>query len=179
MYSQTDDQVEAEKSYRQAIKLDAKFGPAYANLADLYRIQGLDQFADKVLRDGIAKLPENATLHHALGLLQARSQHMDMALGSLQKAAELQPDAARYTYVYGVALNSTGDTTGALRVLEQGFANHPGDQEIIFMIASINRDLGQNDQALVWAHKLLAINPADQNATKFIEMLGNPKSKPN
>lgn len=173
MYSQTGDQVKAEKSYRQAIKLDVKFGPAYANLADLYRIQGLDQYADKVLREGIGKLPENATLYHALGLLQARSQQMDMALSSLQKAAELQPNAARYTYVYGVALNSTGDTSRALQVLEQGFSNHPGDQEIIFMIAGINRDLGRNDEALVWAQKLLAINPADQNATKFIEMLGN------
>jgi len=36
---------------RQAIKLDEKFGPAYANLADLYRAQGMDQDAGKVLRD--------------------------------------------------------------------------------------------------------------------------------
>jgi hypothetical protein len=39
------------------------------------------------------------------------------------------------------------------------------------MIASINRDLGDKEKALHWAEKLLAINPADQNATKFIEML--------
>ena len=176
MYSQSGDMVAAEKSYRQAIKLDPEFGPAYANLADLYRAQGMDQIAGKVLKDGISKLPENATLYHALGLMQARTQQMDTALSSLQKAAELQPAAARYTYVYGVALNSVGKTTEALQVLEQGFARHPGDREIIFMIASIYRDQGQNDKALEWAQKLLAINPADQNASKFIEMLDATKN---
>jgi len=175
MYLQTGDQVEAEKSYRQAIKLDVIFGPAYANLADLYRAQGMDQVAEKILQEGIGNLPEDGTLYHALGLLQARNQQMDVALGSLKKAAELEPGAARYTYVYGVALNSTGNPAEALHVLEQGFANHPGDQEIIFMIASIHRDLGQNDKALEWAQKLLEINPADQNATKFIELLGEPR----
>ena len=108
--------------------------------------------------------------------MQARTQQMDTALSSLQKAAELQPEAARYTYVYGVALNSVGKTTEALQVLEQGFARHPGDREIIFMIASIYRDQGQNDKALEWAQKLLAINPADQNASKFIEMLDATKN---
>ena len=175
MYSQSGAVVKAEKSYRQAIKLDPEFGPAYANLADLYRTQGMDQFAAKVLQDGIGKLPEDATLYHALGLTQARAQQMNAALESLRKAAELQPEAARYTYVYGVALNSVGNTTEALQVLEEGFVRHPRDREIIFMIASINRDLGQKDEALEWAQKLLTINPADQKARQFIELLNAVK----
>ncbi len=171
MYSQTGDATAAEKSYRQAIKLDPKFAPAYANLADLYRTQGMDQFAVKVLKEGINELPEDATLYHAQGLLLARSQQMDVALASLKKAAELQPQAARYTYVYGVALNSNGSTAEALNVLEQGHTAHPRDQEIMFMVASIYRDQGKKVKALEWVEKLVAINPADQNALQFIEML--------
>jgi len=101
----------------------------------------------------------------------ARSQQMDAALASLKKAAELQPETTRYTYVYGVALNSTGDASRALSVLEQGHTLHPRDPEIIFMVASIYRDQGQKDKAMEWAQKLIAINPTDQNALQFIEML--------
>jgi len=171
MYSQTGDMVKAETTYRRAIKLDPKFGPAYANLADLYRAQGLDKYAATVLREGISVVPENATLYHAQGLLQARSQQMDAAIVSLKKAADLQPEVPRYIYVYGVALNSTGKPTEALQALEKGFETHPGNREIIFMLASINRDIGQKEKAMEWAQKLLVLNPADQNALQFIEML--------
>jgi len=171
LYAQTGDVTSAEKAYRQAIKLDPKFAPAYANLADLYRSQSMDQFAGKVLSEGINELPENGTLYHAQGLLLARSQQMDLAIDSLKKAAELQPDSARYTYVYGVALNSTGSASDAILVLEGGHRMHPRDQEMIFMIASIYRDQGQKDKALQWADKLLLINPADQNAQQFINKL--------
>lgn len=171
MYSQSGAMIEAEKSYRQALKLDPKFAPAYVNLADLYRAQRMDQAAGKVLAQGIGKLPEDATLYHALGLVHARTQQMDKALESLKIAAELQPESARYTYVYGVALNSSGNSEQALQVLQKGFINHPTDREIIFMIASIYRNLGQKDKAIEWAQKLLAINPADQNALQLIESI--------
>lgn len=171
LYTQSGNIVEAEKAYRLATRLDKQFGPAYANLADLYRIQGMDQAAGKVLLDGIDASPGDAMLYHALGLLQVRSRQMDAALLSLKKAVEIEPETARYSYVYGVALNSTGKSGEALEVLEQSVKAHPRDQESIFMIASIYRDQGNAEQALMWAQKLLEINPADQNATRFVEAL--------
>jgi len=169
LYINTGDLAAAEQAYSQALKLDPKFGPAYANLADLFRGQGLESQASKTLTNGIKQLPKDATLHHALGLMQVRSQQMDAALNSLKKAAELQGAPARYTYVYGVALNSTGKSAEALQVLEQSLGAHPNNQEIINLLASINRDLGNNSKAIEWAERLLQINPVDKNALQFIQ----------
>ena len=96
---------------------------------------------------------------------------MDAALIALKTAAELQPDVPRNAYVYGVALNSTGNSAEAMKVLKQSFQTNPRDRETNFMIASIYRDQGNIAQARAWAQKLLDINPADQNATQFIESL--------
>ncbi len=173
LYINTGDFTAAENAYSQAIKLDPKFGPAYANLADLYRGQGLEAQASKILNKGIGELPENGTLHHALGLMQIRNQQLESALSSLKKAATLQPETARYSYVYGVALNSTGNSETALQVLEQSLNIHPNNQEIIYMLASINRDIGKNAKAIEWAQRLLQINPTDKNALQFIQNINS------
>jgi len=77
--------------------------PAWANLADLMRMQGREADAEAALRDGIARAPADATLHHALGLSLVRQKKNDEALRELKRATELAPGNARFAYVYGVA----------------------------------------------------------------------------
>lgn len=171
VYTQAGDAVAAENAYRQAIKLDPHFGPAYTNLADLYRLQGLDKNAEKVLAEGIKQQPEDAALYHALGLLQVRSSLLDAAIVSLGKASELAPEVVRYTYVYAAALISAGHATEAIKVLEEGYQQHPRSREVVYMIVNIYRDQGQQTEALEWARKLLALNPADQQTARLIQQL--------
>lgn len=173
VFAQSGDAVAAEQAYRRAIKLDKEFGPAYANLADLYRMQGLEKNAESVLREGIGAQPENASLYHALGLLQARNNQLGTAIETLGTAARLAPDVARYSYVYGVALHSAGQADEAIKALTAAYEQHPRSTEIIHMIASIYRDQGDKKEALNWARKLTALNPADQQAKQFILQLQN------
>ena len=55
--------------------------------------------------------------------------------------------------------------------LKEGYQQHPGNREIIHKIASIYGDQGQKAEALEWARKLLALNPAGQQAGQFIQAL--------
>ena len=86
----------AEAEYKAALRLSPAFGPAAANLADLYRQLGRDADAESVLRQAIQASPKDAGLHHALGLTLVRLKRQDEALAELARAAELEPDRARY-----------------------------------------------------------------------------------
>ena len=57
--------------------------------------------------------PSNAAIKHSLGLLFARQRNLTDALPLFREAAALEPENARYAYVYAVALNSTGSSAEA------------------------------------------------------------------
>ena len=89
--------------------------------------------------------PDNADVMHALGLLLVREKKVDEALILLKGAAERAPENARYAYVYGVALNTTGQTSKAIAVLESTQKRHPYDRDLLHALATINRDAGRLD----------------------------------
>lgn len=102
------DYASAEAEFRAALRLDERFAPAWANLADMFRAQGREAEAEATLRDGLARSPADATLHHALGLSLVRQQRKDEALRELRRATQLDPDNARFQYVYEVAVDELG-----------------------------------------------------------------------
>jgi tetratricopeptide (TPR) repeat protein len=102
-YAERGRYMEAEAQFRSALELDPLFVPAWVNFSDLMRMRQREPDAEALLREGIAKSPSDATLHHALGLSLVRQGKREEALGELKRATELAPDNPRYSYVYGVA----------------------------------------------------------------------------
>ena len=162
----------AEKAFRTAIRRDARFVPAYVNLADLYRSQGLEAEALKVLDGGIEANGEAAALWHARGLARVRSGGADAALADLARAATLEPAATRYGYVYAIALNSTGQGAQAVEVLEGVLQAAPENTDVLVALATINRDLGRTGAALAWAERLLLLRPDDPGVRELVDSLG-------
>jgi tetratricopeptide (TPR) repeat protein len=118
----------AERGYQTALTLNPRFVPAYVNLADLYRQWAREPDAEATLRAGLDRLPEEANLHHALGLSLIRQNRIEAAKAELKLAAESPNATPRFALVYAVALNSTGETDASLRYLEaamQRFGNDP------------------------------------------------------
>ena len=62
--------------------------------------------------------PQSADLNHALGLSLVRGKTAEEALAALAQAAYQARENARYSYVYAVALQSSGKLEESLRVLE-------------------------------------------------------------
>jgi predicted CXXCH cytochrome family protein len=155
---------EAQQVFAAATALDPAFVPAYLNAADAHRAAGEEAEARQQLEAGLARAPDNAALHHALGLALARQQQPDAALRALGRAVMLAPDDRRYAYVRGVALHSYGRTGDAIKELERAASRWPGDRDILTALATIQRDAGQLDAARRTARQLADAYPDDPAA---------------
>jgi tetratricopeptide (TPR) repeat protein len=151
----------AEEAYRTALGLDARFTPARANLADLYRALGRESEAEAELEAGLAADPQSADLHFALGLAQVRGRRLQPAVESLERAAELAPENSRYAYVYAVALDGAGRTEEALPVLASARGRDPANRDLLVTLIQYNAKLGKRDAAARWLEELAAAAPED------------------
>jgi predicted CXXCH cytochrome family protein len=169
---------EAETEYKAALLLSPRYAPAAINLADLYRQIGRDGDGESVLRAAIGNAPQDAGLHHALGLTLTRLKRYQESLGDLRRAAELEPDRARYAYVYAVALHSAGHVDDAMAVLKENATRHPDDRDILLALVSYNRDAGDFASALEYAQRLVRLVPDDLSLNALIENLRRQAKDP-
>jgi tetratricopeptide (TPR) repeat protein len=169
----------AEQAYRTALRLDPRFTPARVNLADLYREQGREMDSEAELRAGLTLDPENAALHHALGLAEVRAKRLDSAIEDLARAAELAPANSRYAYVYGLALDGAGRTEEALQVLESAQERDRANRDLLVALIQYNAKLGNGEAAHRWLEVLSAAAPGDPAVMQLrgqIKGLADPSS---
>ncbi len=158
---------EAHAELQSALDLDPAFVPAYVNLADLHRARGRDAAAETVLRDGLQNMPNDAALHHALGLTLVRLDRSTEALAELKRAATLLPENARFAYVYAVGLNSAGKTKASLTEVDRALKHHPDNRDLLMVAAVFRRDSGDISGARRYAEHLSQRYPEDSNAARL------------
>jgi tetratricopeptide (TPR) repeat protein len=156
--------AEAQADLESALALDPAFVPAYVNLADLQRVQGRDDEAERVLRDGLRVAGDHATLRHALGLTLVRRQQLPAALEQFAVATRLAPDDARFAYVHAVALHSAGRQAAALRELDRALARHPDDRDLL-MAATTYGGAGTGEK---YARRLAERYQGDPAVAQFL-----------
>ncbi len=171
LYAERGDAVASEREYLRALQLDPTLPQAAINLADLYRDLGRDEEGEALLRQQLQSAPKVAELHHALGLLLVRRQRLPQAIAELRAAATLAPTQARYSYVYAVALDASGDNAKALHLLEQTRKRHPTDRDTLTALVGFYRQNGQHAQALAVAQQLSTLLPGDAQAQQLLAAL--------
>jgi predicted CXXCH cytochrome family protein len=171
LYAQRGEVDEAERAYRRALELEPRYVATYVNLADLYRQSGRDVEGEDLLRRALESEPDDGDLHHALGLLLVRQKREREALIELETAAGLSPKEPRYSFVFAVALHSTGQVSRAIEILEAAHRRLPADRDILFGLAAFCRDAGDLDSALRWAKRLVELAPGDPRARGLLAEL--------
>lgn len=144
----------AVAAYKTAIELDEKFSAAYINLADVYRANNNEEGAEAVLQTGLYMTPDEASLHHAYGLLLVRKQKIVEAVQSLRRSSELQPNNERYIYTYAIALDSIGESDAALKVLQDAYDDFPYSINILSALVKFHHDAGNVFASETYLRKL-------------------------
>jgi Flp pilus assembly protein TadD len=114
-------------------------------------------------------VPTDGGLHQALGLSMVRLKRLDDALIELRRGAELDPNNARYSYIYGVALHSNGRQQEAITYLKDRLTRHPDNRHISMAIVSFSREAGDAATALQYAEQACKIAPEDQALKGIVE----------
>jgi len=161
----------AARAFDEAIHLDRSFSPAYVNLAEVHRLNGNEQQAERVLRNGLRAAPAAAALHHALGLSLVRQRRGVEARTELREAVRLSPSMPRYRYVLAVALHDDGNVAEALRVLTARGAADRADPDTFLAIALYSEEAGDLRQARVYAERLDRIRPGDPAVRRLVDRL--------
>lgn len=87
------------------------------------------------------------------------------------RQAELEPEQARYNYVYAVGLHSVGRGAEAIAVLKENLIRHPGDRDTLLALISFSRDAGDLATALEYAEQLAQFEPTSPEITNLVETL--------
>jgi predicted CXXCH cytochrome family protein len=158
-YSARGQLTDAEVAYKHALRLTPKFVPALLNLADFYRSQNRDWQAKPLLLQAIDIAPDQAPVHHSLGLLLIRQKQLPEALLNLKIASELDAQTTRYAYVYAVALDSAGNTQAAIDVLQKGLKQSPQDYQLLSGLVFYYQKIGDSATASQFTEQLNRLYP--------------------
>ena len=169
IHSALGDPAAAEKSYRDAFRIDPDNIESRINLSELMFEQGRMADAGALLEECVAIAPDRGVAHEALGRHLVRVKDYDRALVSLGEAARLMPDNAHIQYFYGVALNQLGQFDRALVPLQRAHELEPSNPEYLVGLAAICRDHSKWELALKYAGKLVEIDPSNSRFYEIIE----------
>lgn len=161
---------EALALYRQAIKMDPAFLPAYFNLANALNASGDNAEAETLLRQALRWHPENGELHYSLGLLLAELKRMPEALAALEKAARTG-GTPRMRYNYGLALMQAGRAGDAEAELLAAASGSPDDPSIRQALLSLYMQTQRWSAALTQAENLSRLSPADPQLARLVSEL--------
>jgi len=135
--------VESEAAYRKALSRDNNFTPATANLYNLLVTSQRESDASNMLETQIKRQPDAAALFLIQGLQQVRKKQYAAARAALEKAAELDTNSPRPTYLLATLLFNQGELDTAFNLLEENLSRHPYDYDSLYAIVSFAQSHGR------------------------------------
>ncbi len=158
--------------FREALRLDPEFAPAYASLSTAYTLAliyryniGVDEYvaAGRALaaaNRAIELAPQLAAGYAARGLLASRSLGpTSQAAADFRRALELQPNAPEQPSWYATILVQEGRTVEAMASAERGVSLSPYSPARHLALAIVALELNAYNIAVREAHRVTELEP--------------------
>jgi tetratricopeptide (TPR) repeat protein len=178
LYLNTQRPQKAEQALRNAIAIDAKYSPAFINLADLYRAQGQHPMSLSTLIDATVLMPNDASLHYALGLAYFRAKDYQRGVAAISVAVTLDAENANYLYLYAVALEQTGESSQAINKLHRFVDEFAGNRQNLELLVRYEIKYGRAAHAVGHLESWLALEPDSEVARQLHQAASRQIRKP-
>lgn len=117
----------------------------------------------------LSERPDDANLHHVLGLVYVELDRYKSARDHILQAIQLDPDAAVFHRSLGDLLQASGDLPAAVSSYEKSLALSPDDTDTLLNLGNALQKTGDPDSALAIYRRLLKKQP---NHAKAISNIG-------
>ncbi len=174
--------AEAQRVYEKCLKADPASREAILGLAQCVSANGDFAAAATVLREALAKHPNDFTVLKDYGEVLLASGDAEAAIGILQKAYEQVPEHANLAYSLAKAFKATGRATEAaplmkfveesrpaldrLNHLERQLRLSPNDLALRMEIADLTAKYVSRRDAISWYKQLLRVAPHYEPANR-------------
>lgn len=165
----------ALSALNKALEIEPAYAPALLNLADLYRGLGNENKAKETLLQALKVAPDSGAVQHSFGLYWVRQGGIKKALNYLKAATETDDRSVRYAYVYGVALESTGDIDGAIDALKKANEQWPNQYDVLLSLVLYLEKADRASESLTYLSKLSAIAPNDPEVKRRLANMRREK----
>jgi len=135
------------------------------------------ELAQKQIQQALMLDPHNADLLAAMAEVQLKLDQASLAQINYQKANELSPD--KYATRYAQVLTINGKRQEAIQILEALYQQNPKQPQVVYMLGTLNEELGKTSQALNYLQQAEQLHPASAdiqyNLGLAYELSGDPE----
>lgn len=159
----------AADNFREAIRLDPDFAPAYVGLADTFILSSeygdvspaeMTAKATPLLEKALALDERLASAYTSIGVIRSRNADFAGAEAAFQHAIQIDPNNSTAYHWYGdVLLLNKSQPEAALPLLQRALELDPLSPSIIATLGQVLEALGQFDDALEKYRKVIEIEP--------------------
>ncbi|HSU18799.1 MAG TPA: tetratricopeptide repeat protein [Acidobacteriaceae bacterium] len=162
---------EGAQYLQQAVDVNPNLIPPLQLLVGYYLFQHQPDKALDLVRQQVAKAPNNSLLLDQLAELQLATHDAAGAAGTAQKAMQMNPADGTAVMAYTRATVAQGNVAGAIAKWQTWTDAHPGDANAQVVLGNLEEGKGDGNAAMAAYKKALAIQPDQPIAANDLAFL--------